>query len=44
MSTMSNTKENENPDLKHWFHMSKSTQICVKHDWQFQVEHIYYII
>jgi len=40
MSTMYNTKEKENPCLEHWFHMSISTQIGVKHDEQFHVEHI----
>jgi len=26
MSTMSNTKEKDDPSLKHWFHMSKTTK------------------
>jgi hypothetical protein len=26
MSTMSNTKEKDDPCLNHWFHMSKSTK------------------
>jgi hypothetical protein len=32
MSTMSNTKENEDPYLEQWFDSSKSTQICVEHE------------
>jgi len=30
MSTMSNTEEKDNPCLKHWFHMSKSTKFELK--------------
>jgi hypothetical protein len=44
MSTMSNMKQNEDPCLEHRFHSSKSTQICVKHDYRFRVQHIYYSI